>query len=145
MGEEPLVQERRSQHDQAVDAYRTAQTAPGRDGGDEENRCQNAQRRDPAPAHSFTGMVDTLVVDGLTAAVADNAGIFLFLVILGIVVALVNKAGASQAFGRWAETHVKTRVGAMLATFLLGVLIFIDDYFNCLTVGSVMSPVTDSH
>ena len=94
---------------------------------------------------SFTGMVDTLVVDGLTVAVADTAGIFLFLVILGIVVALVNKAGASRAFGRWAETHVKTRVGAMLATFLLGVLIFIDDYFNCLTVGSVMSPVTDSH
>ena len=94
---------------------------------------------------SFTGMVDTLVGEGLIAAVADNAGIFLFLVILGIVVALVNKAGASQAFGRWAQKHVKTRVGAILATFLLGVLIFIDDYFNCLTVGSVMSPVTDSH
>jgi len=94
---------------------------------------------------SFTGTVDTLISDGLIMAVQDNAGIFLFLVILGIVVALVNKAGASQAFGRWAETHVKTRVGATLATFLLGVLIFIDDYFNCLTVGSVMSPVTDSH
>ena len=94
---------------------------------------------------SFTGTMDTMISDGLITAIADTAGIFLFLVILGIVVALVNKAGASQAFGRWAETHVKTRVGAMLATFLLGVLIFIDDYFNCLTVGSVMSPVTDSH
>ena len=69
----------------------------------------------------------------------------MFLVILGIMVALVNKAGGSAAFGRWAKTHIKTRVGAQLATFALGVLIFIDDYFNCLTVGSVMRPVTDSH
>ena len=66
-------------------------------------------------------------------------------VILGIIVALVNKAGGSAAFGKWAETHIKSRVGAILATFLLGVLIFIDDYFNCLTVGSVMRPVTDRH
>ena len=88
---------------------------------------------------SFTGTMDTMIEDGLIAAIADSAGIFLFLVILGIIVALVNRAGASQAFGRWAETHIRSRVGAILATFLLGVLIFIDDYFNCLTVGSVMA------
>ena len=89
--------------------------------------------------------VDTIINDGLITAVSDNAGIFIFLVLLGIIVALVNKSGASAAFGRWAKENVKTRAGAMLATFLLGVLIFIDDYFNCLTVGSVMRPVTDSH
>ena len=89
--------------------------------------------------------LDTIVNDGLVAAIADNAGIFLFLVLPGIIVALVNKSGGSAAFGRWATEHVKTRVGAMLATFLLGVLIFIDDYFNCLTVGAVMRPVTDTH
>ena len=89
--------------------------------------------------------LDTVINDGLIAAVADNAGIFVFLVLLGIIVALVNKSGGSAAFGRWAEKNIKTRVGAMLATFLLGILIFIDDYFNCLTVGSVMRPVTDSH
>ena len=82
----------------------------------------------------------------MVPAVADNAGIMLFLVILGAMVALINRAGGSAAFGRWAETHIiKTRVGAMFATFLLGVLIFVDDYFNCLTVGSVMLPVTDRH
>ena len=89
--------------------------------------------------------LDTIVNDGLIAAISGNAGIFLFLVLLGVIVALVNAAGGSAAFGRWAETHIKTRVGAQLATFVLGVLIFIDDYFNCLTVGSVMRPVTDSH
>lgn len=88
--------------------------------------------------------VDVLTVDGLTAAVADNAGIYVFLVILGIIVALVNKCGASRAFGEWAKKNIKTKAGAMFATFVLGVLIFIDDYFNCLTVGSVMAPVTDS-
>ncbi len=93
---------------------------------------------------SFTGTMDTLINDGLISAVAGNAGIFIFLVELGVIVALVNHAGAAEAFGRWAEKHIKTKVGAMLATFALGVLIFIDDYFNCLTVGSVMSPVTDS-
>ena len=93
---------------------------------------------------SFTGTMDALVGDGLITAVADNAGIFIFLVELGAMVALLNRAGAAQAFGRWAQTHIKTKVGAMLATFVLGVLIFIDDYFNCLTVGSVMAPVTDS-
>ena len=83
--------------------------------------------------------------NGLISAVSDTAGVFVFLVELGIIVALVNKAGGSQAFGRWAARHIKSRTGAMLATFVLGVLIFIDDYFNCLTVGSVMKPVTDGH
>lgn len=74
-----------------------------------------------------------------------NVGILVFLVILGIMVALMNKVGGSAAFGQWASTHIKTRVGAQLATTALGVLIFVDDYFNCLTVGSVMRPVTDRH
>ena len=87
---------------------------------------------------------DHIVSTGIIAAVEGTAGIFLFLVILGVIVALVNRAGGSAAFGRWASTHIKSRVGAQLATFVLGVLIFIDDYFNCLTVGSVMLPVTDS-
>lgn len=91
------------------------------------------------PVHT----VDTVVTDGLISAVSGSAGIFAFLVILGIIVALLNKAGGSQAFGNWAATHIKTKVGASLATFILGVLIFIDDYFNCLTVGAVMRPVTD--
>ncbi|MBQ7504894.1 MAG: Na+/H+ antiporter NhaC family protein [Ruminococcus sp.] len=82
---------------------------------------------------------------GLIGAVSGTAGVFIFLIELGIIVALINKAGGSQAFGRWAAKHIKTRTGAMLATFVLGVLIFIDDYFNCLTVGSVMRPVTDGH
>ena len=89
--------------------------------------------------------LDMIVNDGLVAAIADNAGIFLFLVFLGSIVALVNAAGGSAAFGRWAEKNIHTRVGAQLATFALGVLIFIDDYFNCLTVGSVMRSVTDRH
>ncbi len=89
--------------------------------------------------------LDTIVSDGLVSAIEGNAGIFLFLVLLGIIVALVNASGGSAAFGRWAEKNIRTRVGAMLATFVLGVLIFIDDYFNCLTVGSVMRPVTDGH
>ena len=86
---------------------------------------------------------DSVVSDGLISAVSGSAGIFAFLVMLGIVVALLNKAGGSQAFGNWASKHVKTKVGAALATFCFGVLIFIDDYFNCLTVGAVMRPVTD--
>ena len=89
--------------------------------------------------------IDMIVNDGLITAVSDNAGIFLFLVLLGIIVALVNLAGGSAAFGRWAEKNIHTRVGAQLATFILGILIFIDDYFNCLTVGAVMRPVTESH
>lgn len=93
----------------------------------------------------FTTTMDNVINVGLISSVADNAGIFVFLVELGIVVALVNKAGGSKAFGEWAKTHVKSKVGAQLCTFILGVLIFIDDYFNCLTVGSVMRPVTDKH
>lgn len=89
--------------------------------------------------------VDAVTNDGLISAVTATAGIFIFLIELGIIVALVNKSGASAAFGKWAAQHIKTRTGAMLATFVLGVLIFIDDYFNCLTVGSVMRPVTDGH
>lgn len=83
---------------------------------------------------------------GFITAISDpwNAGIFIFLVMLGIMVALVNVAGGSAAFGTWAAKRIKTRVGAQLATFVLGVLIFIDDYFNCLTVGAVMRPVTDA-
>lgn len=93
------------------------------------------------------GTIDNVINNGLIAGVSDawNAGIFLFLVMLGIMVALVNKVGGSAAFGRWAQKHIKTRAGAMLATFALGILIFIDDYFNCLTVGSVMRPLTDAH
>ena len=91
------------------------------------------------------GALDTIINDGLTAAIADNAGIFLFLVILGVMVALVNATGGSAAFGRWAASHIHSKAGALLATFALGVLIFIDDYFNCLTVGAVMRPVTESH
>ncbi len=91
--------------------------------------------------------LDAMINDGFIGAVADgwNAGIFIFLVLLGIIVALINTAGGSAAFGKWAVKHVHTKVGAQLATFALGVLIFVDDYFNCLTVGSVMRPVTDSH
>ena len=93
---------------------------------------------------SFTGTMDAVTVDGLIEAVAGNAGIFIFLVELGMLVALVDRAGGSAAFGRWATKNIKTKTGAALATFFLGILIFIDDYFNCLTVGSVMLPVTDS-
>lgn len=90
------------------------------------------------------GTIDTIVNKGLIEAITGNAGIFLFLILLGIMVALINSAGGSAAFGRWAEKHIKTKIGAQLATFVLGVLIFVDDYFNCLTVGSVMKPITDS-
>ena len=85
--------------------------------------------------------------DGIVASVTDsyNMGILIFLIILGSMVCLMNKAGGSAAFGRWAKDHIKSRVGAQLASVLLGVLIFIDDYFNCLTVGSVMRPITDKH
>lgn len=86
-------------------------------------------------------------VGGFIVSVTDayNMGILVFLVLLGMMVALMNKAGGSAAFGQWAQNHIRSRVGAQLATILLGVLIFIDDYFNCLTVGSVMRPVTDKH
>ena len=94
---------------------------------------------------NIVGTVDTLVQDGLMSAVSGTAGIFVFLVILGILVALINKSGGSAAFGKWASVHIKSKTGAIICTFILGILIFIDDYFNCLTVGSVMRPVTDAH
>ncbi|MBQ9087024.1 MAG: Na+/H+ antiporter NhaC family protein [Clostridia bacterium] len=93
---------------------------------------------------SFTGTLDGIINEGLISAVSGSAGIFLFLVELGIIVALINKAGGSASFGEWAKKNIKSHAGAILATFVLGVLIFVDDYFNCLTVGSVMRPVTDS-
>ena len=97
---------------------------------------------------NFQLMLETMLFNpdgGMISKLADswNAGILVFLVILGILVALMNKVGGSAAFGKWASAHIKSRVGAQLATIALGVLIFIDDYFNCLTVGSVMRPVTD--
>ncbi|MBQ7500118.1 MAG: Na+/H+ antiporter NhaC family protein [Clostridia bacterium] len=96
---------------------------------------------------ALEGTVVHVVQDGFIASIADsyNIGILIFLVLLGALVAMMNKAGGSRAFGRWTTKHIKTRVGAQLATILLGVLIFIDDYFNCLTVGSVMRPVADKH
>lgn len=95
-------------------------------------------------------MINTMLYNeegGMVYKLSDswNAGILIFLVILGILVALMNKVGGSAAFGQWASEHIKSRVGAQLATMVLGVLIFVDDYFNCLTVGSVMRPVTDRH
>lgn len=91
--------------------------------------------------------ITTMVGDGFISSLSDswNVGILMFLVILGIIVVAMNKAGGSLAYGEWARDKIKTRKGAMGATFGLGVLIFIDDYFNCLTVGSVMRPVTDTH
>lgn len=96
---------------------------------------------------SFEGTVTHILEDGFIAVLSDkyNVGILIFLVILGAIVALMNKAGGSAAFGKWASARIKSRIGAQLATVALGVLIFVDDYFNCLTVGSVMRPVTDKH
>lgn len=96
---------------------------------------------------SFEGTVMHIFDGGFISVLTDsyNMGILIFLVILGAMVCLMNRAGGSAAFGAWASKHIKTRVGAQLATVALGVLIFIDDYFNCLTVGSVMRPVTDKH
>ena len=95
----------------------------------------------------FAGFLTHITNDGLVSSLADsyNVGILIFLVILGTMVALMNKAGGSAAFGNWAKKHIKSKVGAQVATILLGMLIFIDDYFNCLTVGSVMKPITDKH
>ena len=95
----------------------------------------------------FERTVTHVFQDGIVGVLSDsyNVGILVFLVILGIMVCMMNTAGGSAAFGRWASEHIKSRAGAQLATILLGVLIFIDDYFNCLTVGSVMRPVTDKH
>ena len=96
---------------------------------------------------SFEGTIVHIFEDGIIGVLSDsyNVGILVFLIILGAIVCLMNKAGGSAAFGRWASDHIKTRTGAQLVTVALGVLIFIDDYFNCLTVGSVMRPVTDKH
>ena len=96
---------------------------------------------------TFEKTITHVFQDGIIGVLSDsyNVGILVFLVILGIMVCMMNQAGGSAAFGRWASVHIKSRVGAQLATILLGVLIFIDDYFNCLTVGSVMRPVTDKH
>lgn len=96
---------------------------------------------------SLEGTLLHVFNDGIANVLADsyNVGILVFLVILGTMVCLINKAGGSAAFGRWAKEHVKSRVGAQLAVIILGCLIFIDDYFNCLTVGSVMRPLTDAH
>ena len=95
----------------------------------------------------FEGTIVHIFEDGIIGVLSDsyNVGILVFLIILGAIVCLMNKAGGSAAFGRWASDHIKTRTGAQLVTVALGVLIFIDDYFNCLTVGSVMRPVTDKH
>ncbi len=100
-----------------------------------------------ASSSGFSGMFTAVVQEGFIANLADayNVGILIFLVVLGIIVVLMNKAGGSRAYGEWAAKHIKSRVGASIATFFLGVLIFVDDYFNCLTVGSVMRPVTDKH
>ena len=89
---------------------------------------------------SFEGTITHIFNDGFVGVLSDsyNVGILIFLVILGIMVALMNKAGGSAAYGRWAVKAIKTRKGALLSTFLLGVLVFVDDYFNCPTVGSVM-------
>ena len=96
---------------------------------------------------NFETALNHVVIDGFVANLADlwNMGIIVFLVLLGAIVSMMNKAGGSAAFGRWAIAHIKTRVGAQIATIVLGCVIFIDDYFNCLTVGSVMRPVTDGH
>ncbi len=94
---------------------------------------------------NFETAINHVLFDGFVASLSDsyNMGILIFLVLLGALVAMMNKAGGSAAFGRWATAHIKSRVGTQLATILLGCLIFIDDYFNCLTVGSVMRPVAD--
>ncbi len=96
---------------------------------------------------NFVGTVRGVMEGGIISVLSDsyNVGILIFLVILGTMVALMNKAGGSAAFGEWAGSHIKSRVGAQLMTLLLGCIIFIDDYFNCLTVGSVMRPVSDKH
>lgn len=100
-----------------------------------------------ASGTGFEGTFKAVVQDGLITNLSNayNIGILVFLVVLGIIVVLMNKAGGSCAYGEWAAAHIKGRRGAALSTFFLGVLIFVDDYFNCLTVGSVMRPITDKH
>ncbi len=96
---------------------------------------------------SFEGTLNHMLQEGFISVLSSayNVGILIFLVILGTIVCMMNEAGGSAAFGRWAGKHIKTRTGAQITTILLGILIFVDDYFNCLTVGSVMRPITDSH
>lgn len=98
-------------------------------------------------ASGLPGFFNHIFRDGMVAQLSDswNAGILVFLVVLGIMVALMNLAGGSAAFGNWAKKHIKTKIGAQIATIFLGILIFVDDYFNCLTVGSVMRPVTEKY
>ncbi len=93
------------------------------------------------------GVFTTVVHDGLIANLSDsyNVGILVFLVVLGTIVALMNNAGGSRAYGEWAAKHIKSKTGACISTFVLGALIFVDDYFNCLTVGSVMRPISDKY
>lgn len=100
-----------------------------------------------ASGTGFEGTFKAVVQDGLITNLSNayNVGILVFLVVLGIIVVLMNKAGGSRAYGEWAAAHIKSRQGVALSTFFLGVLIFVDDYFNCLTVGSVMRPITDKH
>ena len=100
-----------------------------------------------ASGFSFEGTMKAVFERGIVSVLSSsyNVGILIFLVILGMIVALMNKTGGSDAFGRWASKRIKTRVGAQLTAILVGCLIFIDDYFNCLTVGSVMRPITDKH
>ena len=95
----------------------------------------------------FEATVNHVFKDGIVRVLTNsyNMGILVFLVMLGILVSLLNKAGGSAAFGKWASKHIKTRIGAQLSVMVLGILIFVDDYFNCLTVGSVLRPVTDRH
>ncbi len=97
--------------------------------------------------YDFEGTINHIFSDGIISVLSDsyNVGILCFLVILGAMVQLMNRSGGSTAFGKWASSHIRTRAGAQLATIAFGCLIFIDDYFNCLTVGSVMRPVTDKH
>ncbi|MDO4860919.1 MAG: Na+/H+ antiporter NhaC family protein, partial [Bacillota bacterium] len=96
---------------------------------------------------SLTGILDRVFVKGIVGSLSDgyNVGILIFLVILGAMVVLMNQSGGSGAFGRWASNKIKSRSGAQRTSIFLGLLIFVDDYFNCLTVGSVMRPVTDAH
>ena len=98
-------------------------------------------------AGNFEVTLNHVISDGIVGSLSDsyNVGILVFLVILGVVVALLNKSGGSKAFGVWASKRIKTKVGAQFATIILGILIFVDDYFNCLTVGSVMSPLAEEH
>ena len=113
------------------------------DGGE----AEEAVSRFYGTAWSLLPPVIAIVLALITKEVYSSlfVGILIFLVILGAMVSLMNRAGGSAAFGRWAAKHIRTRVGAQLATIALGILIFVDDYFNCLTVGSVMRPVTDKH